>query len=78
MPQLMESTRYDLPTAILHKREEMIKNGMDFGLSDKRTLKCSQQLDDLLNQYTFEEQIGLRVDVSLYEKYQMNLLTCCN
>lgn len=76
MPQLMESTRYDLPTAILHKKEEMIKIGMNFGLSDKRTLKCSQQLDDLLNQYTSQENIDLRNNVSLYQKYQMNLLTC--
>lgn len=56
MSQLIEPTRHDLLMAILYKKEEMIEMGMDYGLSDNRTLKCSQQLDDLLNQYTFEEQ----------------------
>lgn len=56
MSQLTEITSYDLSIAILHKKEEMIKIGMIYGLSDKRTLKCSQQLDNLLNQYTFKIQ----------------------
>ncbi|OIK15760.1 hypothetical protein BIV60_08400 [Bacillus sp. MUM 116] len=41
----------DLEKAISQKREEMIKLGMDKGLSCHETIKCSQELDRLLNVY---------------------------
>lgn len=36
---------------INRKREEMIEIGMAEGMSSKRTIKCSQELDCLLNLY---------------------------
>ncbi|MED1472114.1 aspartyl-phosphate phosphatase Spo0E family protein [Bacillus salipaludis] len=41
----------DLEMAISKKREEMIKVGMDKGLVCQETIKCSQELDQLLNEY---------------------------
>jgi hypothetical protein len=41
----------DLEEAINEKRDEMIKIGMTKGLSNKETIVCSQELDDLLNEY---------------------------
>nr|WP_256558291.1 aspartyl-phosphate phosphatase Spo0E family protein [Halobacillus sp. A1] len=35
--------------AILIKKREMIELGTRYGLTDVRTVRCSQQLDDLLN-----------------------------
>lgn len=49
MVQIIESTRHDLTKAISLKKKEMIDLGMKYGLADKRTIKCSQQLDDLIN-----------------------------
>lgn len=37
--------------AINKKREELIKIGMDKGLTSDETIKCSQELDQLLNVY---------------------------
>ncbi|WP_064092337.1 aspartyl-phosphate phosphatase Spo0E family protein [Rossellomorea aquimaris] len=36
---------------INHKRTEMISLGETIGLSAKETIECSQQLDQLLNEY---------------------------
>ncbi|MFD2761593.1 aspartyl-phosphate phosphatase Spo0E family protein [Lentibacillus juripiscarius] len=50
-----------LQMAISKKRKEMIELGEMYGLTDKRTINCSQQLDTLLNidksrtQYFFDE-----------------------
>ncbi|RYG71978.1 aspartyl-phosphate phosphatase Spo0E family protein [Lentibacillus lipolyticus] len=47
--------------AIANKRKEMIELGKKYGLTDQRTIKCSQQLDMLLNidekrtQYFYDE-----------------------
>ncbi|TDL74323.1 aspartyl-phosphate phosphatase Spo0E family protein [Neobacillus sp. YX16] len=41
----------DLEEAINEKRNEMIKIGMTKGLSNKETIACSQELDNLLNEY---------------------------
>ncbi|MBI0580583.1 aspartyl-phosphate phosphatase Spo0E family protein [Neobacillus cucumis] len=41
----------DLEMAIKKKRAEMIKLGMEKGLSFHETIKCSQELDMLLNDY---------------------------
>ncbi|MFP7296625.1 aspartyl-phosphate phosphatase Spo0E family protein [Neobacillus niacini] len=41
----------DLEEAINEKRDEMIKIGMTKGLSNKETIICSQELDNLLNEY---------------------------
>ncbi|CDQ42007.1 MULTISPECIES: aspartyl-phosphate phosphatase Spo0E family protein [Virgibacillus] len=38
-----------LSKAISKKKKEMIELGLKYGLTDKRTVKCSQQLDTLLN-----------------------------
>ncbi|WP_229683243.1 aspartyl-phosphate phosphatase Spo0E family protein [Virgibacillus oceani] len=51
MKQVIRPMRYDLSTAILVKKREMIELGMKYGLADKRTIECSQQLDDLLNRH---------------------------
>ncbi|MFC4559029.1 Spo0E family sporulation regulatory protein-aspartic acid phosphatase [Virgibacillus kekensis] len=39
----------DLLIAITIKKKEMIELGMKYGLTDRRTVACSQQLDNLLN-----------------------------
>ncbi|UOQ95328.1 aspartyl-phosphate phosphatase Spo0E family protein [Halobacillus shinanisalinarum] len=52
MTQVIEPVRYDLSTAISVKKKKMVELGMKYGLADKRTIKCSQQLDELLNRYT--------------------------
>jgi hypothetical protein len=41
----------DLEEAINEKRDEMIKIGMTKGLSNRETIVCSQELDNLLNEY---------------------------
>ncbi|NWQ41488.1 aspartyl-phosphate phosphatase Spo0E family protein [Bacillus sp. EB106-08-02-XG196] len=41
----------DLEEAINEKRDEMIKIGMTKGLSNKETIICSQELDNLLNEH---------------------------
>ncbi|MFB4169394.1 aspartyl-phosphate phosphatase Spo0E family protein [Virgibacillus sp. JSM 102003] len=48
---VIEPTRTDLSKEISMKKEEMIELGMKYGLANKRTIECSQQLDDLLNEH---------------------------
>lgn len=43
---------------IQKKREEMIDLGKCYGLTDKKTVACSQQLDELLNEYHYLFQDG--------------------
>jgi hypothetical protein len=43
--------RDQLAEAIQVKRDEMIKIGLLKGLRSEETLKCSQELDRLLNMY---------------------------
>ncbi|MDR6998486.1 aspartyl-phosphate phosphatase Spo0E family protein [Neobacillus niacini] len=43
----------DLEMTISKKREEMIQLGMDKGLQFHETIKCSQELDRLLNEYNY-------------------------
>ncbi|AUJ25357.1 aspartyl-phosphate phosphatase Spo0E family protein [Virgibacillus dokdonensis] len=38
-----------LAASIHDKKKEMITLGLKYGLTDRRTVKCSQQLDKLLN-----------------------------
>ncbi|WP_077296430.1 aspartyl-phosphate phosphatase Spo0E family protein [Virgibacillus pantothenticus] len=38
-----------LAARISKKKQEMIALGLKYGLTDRRTVKCSQQLDTLLN-----------------------------
>lgn len=52
-------TRENLKAAISIKRQEMIELGMNFGLTDNRTIKCSQQLDNLLNLYKSRNKFDL-------------------
>jgi hypothetical protein len=39
----------DLPECIVNKRNELIDLGMNYGFLDKKTIKCSQDLDELIN-----------------------------
>lgn len=49
MIQVKEVIRYNLIAAISMKKNEMVKLGMKYGLAHYKTIKCSQQLDKLLN-----------------------------
>lgn len=51
MKQIIEPVHSKLPTKILVKKKEMIEFGERYGLTDERTIKSSQQLDHLLNNY---------------------------
>lgn len=39
----------DLPESIVKKRKELIDLGRNYGLLDEKTIKCSQDLDELIN-----------------------------
>lgn len=39
----------DLPQCIVEKRKELIDLGRNYGLLDEKTIKCSQDLDELIN-----------------------------
>lgn len=41
---------------IQRKREEMMSLGKKYGLASKHTVKCSQELDRLLNEYYYQFQ----------------------
>ncbi len=41
--------QHNLTSYIMKKKREMIDLGMTYGLSDYRTVICSQELDQLLN-----------------------------
>ncbi|GAB4073853.1 hypothetical protein GCM10028778_13560 [Barrientosiimonas marina] len=45
----LAQSREDLLTAIADKRQKLVDTGMTYGLNDERTLRCSRQLDNLLN-----------------------------
>lgn len=45
----MVRSNFDLSASISAKKQEMIELGLKYGLTDERTIKCSQQLDVLLN-----------------------------
>ncbi|WP_173916721.1 aspartyl-phosphate phosphatase Spo0E family protein [Halobacillus sp. Marseille-Q1614] len=49
MNKIIKPTPYKQTTAIRNKRKEMIELGLKYGFTDKRTVRCSQQLDELLN-----------------------------
>lgn len=51
MKQIIEPVHSKLPTKILVKKKEVIEFGERYGLTDERTIKSSQQLDHLLNNY---------------------------
>lgn len=40
-----------LNTSIQEKRDEMVRIAHDYGFNDEKTLKCSHELDQLLNIY---------------------------
>ncbi|KPL61331.1 aspartyl-phosphate phosphatase Spo0E family protein [Rossellomorea vietnamensis] len=50
---------------INHKRSEMVSMGVNLGLCAEETIKCSQQLDQLLNDY--EKCINNSESQSLHE-----------
>ncbi|MFC7060361.1 Spo0E family sporulation regulatory protein-aspartic acid phosphatase [Halobacillus seohaensis] len=57
MSKIIEPSQYNLSTAIIVKKQEMIKLGNKYGLTDIRTVKCSQQLDKLLNRYESKKEL---------------------
>ncbi|MDQ0201407.1 aspartyl-phosphate phosphatase Spo0E family protein [Neobacillus ginsengisoli] len=71
-----------LKEKINEKREEMIKLGIEKGLINEETIYCSQELDELLNEYNrllSEHQrtgpINKYIEVFLHlEKQAFNLL----
>ncbi|MFC3041604.1 Spo0E family sporulation regulatory protein-aspartic acid phosphatase [Virgibacillus xinjiangensis] len=50
MEQVIEPVDMDLSALIKRKKQEMIQFGLMLGLTDPMTVRCSQQLDNLLNQ----------------------------
>ena len=44
-------SNFHVPDQIKIKKKEMIELGEKYGLKDERTVKCSQQLDQLMNKY---------------------------
>lgn len=54
-----EPFRQLLKFQITLKKKEMIELGMKYGLTDKRTIQCSQKLDYLLNLYSREDKFEL-------------------
>lgn len=43
--------RIYLSECILNKRRELVDLGMNYGLLNKKTIQCSQDLDQLINLY---------------------------
>ncbi|WP_042225095.1 aspartyl-phosphate phosphatase Spo0E family protein [Oceanobacillus manasiensis] len=48
--KVIEPTDEKLNAAIILKKKEMIEYAKYYGMTDSRTVICSQQLDRLLNQ----------------------------
>ncbi|WP_139343292.1 aspartyl-phosphate phosphatase Spo0E family protein [Virgibacillus siamensis] len=55
----MARSNFDLSAAVSAKKQEMIELGLKYGLTDERTIKCSQQLDTLLNIHVDGERFCL-------------------
>jgi hypothetical protein len=45
------SQRIYLSECIIKKRRELVDLGMNYGLLNKKTIQCSQDLDQLINLY---------------------------
>ncbi|MBU8590390.1 aspartyl-phosphate phosphatase Spo0E family protein [Priestia megaterium] len=45
------SQRIYLSECIINKRRELVDLGMNYGLLNKKTIQCSQDLDQLINLY---------------------------
>ncbi len=56
MIQVEEAVRHNLIEAISMKKNEMVELGMKYGLAHYKTIKCSQQLDKLLNIHRYGEK----------------------
>lgn len=61
---------------IQRKREEMIELGKCLGLTDKKTIACSQQLDELLNKYHYLFQEGNADNNPIIVKEMSFILYC--
>jgi len=61
---------------IQKKREEMIDLGKCYGLTDKKTVACSQQLDELLNEYHYFFQEGIDQNKASIVK-EMSFIVYC-
>ncbi|GAB3807493.1 Spo0E family sporulation regulatory protein-aspartic acid phosphatase [Virgibacillus kimchii] len=53
------NTKQNLTKLIEDKRIEMLSTAKTYGISNKRTLKCSQKLDELILEYQKEENKNL-------------------
>lgn len=62
-----------LVEAISMKREEMIRIGMEKGLLSEETIICSQELDQLLNDYSRVEVESKQTN-ALHEYYEFLVL----
>jgi len=71
-------SEYSFLNQIQKKREEMIDLGKCYGLTDKKTVACSQQLDDLLNEYHYLFQEGNDQNTSSIVKEMSFILYCKN
>jgi len=47
------------------KRDEMIKAGMNYGFTNEKTIKCSQELDQLIFEYQQASQQSYFEDVKM-------------
>ncbi|NHM29571.1 aspartyl-phosphate phosphatase Spo0E family protein [Bacillus sp. C11] len=47
------------------KRDEMIKVGMNYGFTDEKTIKCSQEIDQLIFKYQQASQQSSFEDVKM-------------
>ncbi|GAA0417396.1 MAG: aspartyl-phosphate phosphatase Spo0E family protein [Bacillota bacterium] len=57
--EIIESKSTNLSKRIDSKKREMIELGLKYGLTDSRTIRCSQQLDSLLNMQTSMKKLYL-------------------
>jgi len=69
-------SEYSFLNQIQKKREEMINLGKCYGLTDKKTVACSQQLDELLNEYHYLFQEGNNQSKASVVKEMSFILYC--
>ncbi|MGV3464532.1 MAG: aspartyl-phosphate phosphatase Spo0E family protein [Heyndrickxia sp.] len=69
-------SEYSFLNQIQQKREEMIDLGKSYGLTDKKTVACSQQLDELLNEYHYLFQEANDQDKANIVKEMSFILYC--
>lgn len=63
-------TRTDICLNIQFKRDEMIQHAKNFGMADKKTLRASEELDLLINEYLYLQMNELWTTHNCVEKGQ--------